>query len=73
MHAKYQCSIINTSNVIYHVEVFVTDRQRDGRMNFNVPRFRKSRGTITCMYGAEICHNRHAMAINIMFKRPFVC
>ena len=48
MHAKYQCSIINTSEDMRQVKVFVTDRQRDGRMSFNVPRFR------------EITHNMNA-------------
>ena len=46
MHAKYQCSIINTSEDMSQVKVFVTDRGTDGRMSFNVPRFRKRRGTI---------------------------
>ena len=48
MHAKYQCSIFNTSEDMSQVKVFVTDRrtdgrtevQKDGRMSFNVPRFR---------------------------------
>ena len=44
MHAKYQCSIFNTSEDMSQVKVFVTDRQTDGqrdrRMSFNVPRFR---------------------------------
>ena len=31
MHAKYQCSIINTSEDKSQVKVFVTDRQTDGR------------------------------------------
>ena len=31
MHAKYQCSIFNTSEDVSQVKVFVTDRQRDGR------------------------------------------
>ena len=31
MHAKYQCSIINTSEDMSQVKVFVTDRQRDRR------------------------------------------
>ena len=43
MHAKYQCSIINTSEDMSQVKVFVTDRQTEGRtegqMSFNVPRF----------------------------------
>ena len=53
MHAKYECSIINTSEDMSQVKVFVTegltDRRTDGRMSFNVPRFRESprkRGTI---------------------------
>ena len=53
MHAKYQCSIINTSEDMSQVKVFVMDRQTDGRtegrtdrrMSFNVPRFRERRGT----------------------------
>ena len=44
MHAKYQCSIFNTSEDMSQVKVFVTDRrtegqrdgQTDGRMRFNV-------------------------------------
>ena len=40
MHAKYQCSIINTSEHISQDKVFVTDGQTDGRMSFNAPRFR---------------------------------
>ena len=31
MHAIYQCSIINTSEDISQVKVFVTEGQRDGR------------------------------------------
>ena len=31
MHAKYQCSIINTSEDMSQVKVFVTDRQTEGR------------------------------------------
>ena len=51
MHAKYQCSIINTLEDMSKVKVFVTDGQTtDGRtdrqMRFNVPRFRERRGTI---------------------------
>ena len=38
MHAKYQCSIINTSADLS--QVFVTD----GRMNFNAPHFHQSAG-----------------------------
>ena len=45
---KYQCSIINTSEDMSQVKVFVTDRQTDGltdgRMSFNVARFRERRG-----------------------------
>ena len=53
MHAKYQCSIINTSEDMSKVKVFVIDGRTDGqtdrtdgRMSFNVPRFREMRGTI---------------------------
>ena len=46
MHTKYQCSIINTSEDMSQIKVFVTDRQRDRRRSFNVPRFRERRGTI---------------------------
>ena len=49
MHTKYQCSIINNSEDMSHVKVFVTDRGTDGqtdrRMSFNVPHFRKRPGT----------------------------
>ena len=44
MHAKYQCSIINTSEDMRKVNVFVTDGQTDGQMSFNVPRFCERRG-----------------------------
>ena len=48
MYAKYQCFIMNTSEDMSQVEVFVTDRKRDGRtdrrMSFNVPRFHLSAG-----------------------------
>ena len=55
MHAKYQCSIINTSEDMSQVKVFVTDGQTDrrvdrgtdGRMRFNVPTLKK-RGTKSC-------------------------
>ena len=30
MHAKYQCSIFNTSEDMSQVKVFVTDRRTDG-------------------------------------------
>ena len=57
MHAKYQCSIINTSEDMSQVKVFVTDRgtegRRDGRMRFNVPRFRERRGKIS---GVQLGH-----------------
>ena len=33
MHAKYQCSITNTSEDMSQVKVFVTDRGTDGRTN----------------------------------------
>ena len=50
MHAKYQCSITNTSEDMSQVKVFVTDGQTEGRtdrrMRFKVPRFHKRRGTI---------------------------
>ena len=45
MQAKYQCSIINTSEDMSQVKVFVTDGQTDRGMSFNVPSFRKRRGT----------------------------
>ena len=46
IHAKYQCSSINTSEDMSQVKVFVTDRGTDRRMSFNVPRFHERRGTI---------------------------
>ena len=54
MHAKYQCSIINTSEDMSQVKVFVTDgltdrrtdRRTDGQMSFNVPRFRERRAFV---------------------------
>ena len=46
MHAKYQCSIINTSEDMSQVKVFVTNRRTDRRMSFNVPRFRERRGQL---------------------------
>ena len=33
MHAKYQCSIMNTSEDKSKVKVFVTDGQTEGRTN----------------------------------------
>ena len=51
MHAKYQCSIINTSEDMSKVKVFVTDGRTDGRtdgqMRFNVPMLSRKRGTKT--------------------------
>ena len=52
MHAKYQCSIINTSEDMSQVKVFVTDGQTDGRtdrgtdgrMRFNVPTLSQKAG-----------------------------
>ena len=52
VRVKYQCSIVNTSEDMSQVKVFVTDRQTDrrtdgltdGRMSFNVARFRERRG-----------------------------
>ena len=48
-HAKYQSSICNSAKVMAKVKVFVTDgqtdRQRDGRMRFNVPTLSRKRGT----------------------------
>ena len=51
MHAKYQCSIINTSEDMSQVKVFVTDRQTEGRTEGRTdewdlmsPRFRESGG-----------------------------
>ena len=48
MHAKYQCFIINTSEDMGQVKVFVTDGRTEGwtdrRKSFNVPRFRERRG-----------------------------
>ena len=47
MHAKYQCSIFNTSEDISQVKVFVTDRRRDGQTDewdLMSPRFRESGG-----------------------------
>ena len=38
-----ECSIIDTSEDMSQVKVFVTD----GRMSFNVPRFRERQGTIS--------------------------
>ena len=54
MHAKYQCSIINISEDMSQVNVFVTDGRADRRMSFNVPRFRERRRTISELinYGA---------------------
>ena len=50
MHAKCQCSIINTSEDVSQVKVFVTDRRTDrgtdGWMRFNVPTLSRKRGTI---------------------------
>ena len=50
MHAKYQYSIMNTSEDMSKVKDFVTDRQTDGQrdktdgwMSFNVPAFAKNR------------------------------
>ena len=38
MHAKYQCSIINTSEDVSRVKVFVTNGRTDRQMSFlNVP------------------------------------
>ena len=51
MHTKYQCSIINTSEDMSQVKVFLTEEQKDGRTDrrrsFNVPRFRERRETKT--------------------------
>ena len=52
MHAKYQCYIINTSEDMSQVKVFVTDgrtdgwtdRGTDGRMRFNVPTLSRKAG-----------------------------
>ena len=47
MHAKYQCSIINTSEDMSQVKVFVTDRGTDGRTDewdLMSPAFAKGRG-----------------------------
>ena len=43
MHAKYQCSIINTSEDMSQVKVFVTDRRMEER---DVPHFYERQGTI---------------------------
>ena len=52
MHAKYQCSIINTPEDMSQVKVFVTDGrtdgQRDGQMRFNVPTLSQKPGTTRC-------------------------
>ena len=59
MHAKYQCSIIYTSEDMSQVKVFGTegqtdrgmDRQRDGQTDewdLMSPAFAKARGTIKC-------------------------
>ena len=45
MYAKYQGFIINTSEDMSQVKVFVTDRQTDGGMSLNVPNFRERRNT----------------------------
>ena len=57
MHAQYQCSIINTSEDMSKVTVFVTegqtDRRTEGRMSFNVPCFPKRRGTTKKICGLQ--------------------
>ena len=49
-HKDHQCSIINTSEDMSQVKVFVMGRQMDGRtdkrMSFNIPCFHERRGTI---------------------------
>ena len=37
MYAKYQCSIINTSEDMSQVKVFVTDRQTDRQLIYTLP------------------------------------
>ena len=44
MHAKYQCSVINTSEDMNQVKVFVTEGQTDERMSFMSPIFAKGGG-----------------------------
>ena len=41
MHAKYQCSVINTSEDMSQVKVFATDRRMD-EWDLMSPRFRES-------------------------------
>ena len=45
------------------VKVFVTDRQRDRRMSFNVPRFRKRRGTIKIWISNDLDNPYPSMAL----------
>ena len=44
-HAKYQSSTCNSAKVMAKVKVFLTDRQTDRRMRFNVPALSRKRGT----------------------------
>ena len=66
MHAKYQCSIINTSEDMSQVKVFVADRQRDGRTNeFSIPPLSRKAGdkksfhlvSLMGVWGKGLCVN----------------
>ena len=54
MHTKYQCSIIDTSEDMSKVKVFVTDSGTDRQMSLKVPRSRERLGTIINTDGAKI-------------------